>query len=140
MVFSVLGEAISAVDPDPEGTGRDRVEDLVEAYVRFVIGEPDLARIYLVLAVNGSLTDPMIAQTIARHHLARVDRFTRALHRHRPDLPGEEATARIEALLAALNGYTMQWLLDPAFDLAGHARRLMAMEPAPERHPAEEHA
>lgn len=128
VVFSVLGDAIAAVDPDPEGRGGEGPDDLVEAYIRFVTGEPDLARVYLLLAVNGSLTDAGIAETIARHHAARVERFARAIARRldREDPTAEAATSRAEALLAALNGYTLQWLLDPGFDLAGHARRLLS--------------
>ena len=109
----------------------------MEAYIRFVLGEPELARIYLVLAVNGSLTDPGIAKTVARHHEARLERFSEALRRDRPTLAGDEVAERIEALLAALNGYTMHWVMDPSFDFAGHARRLLKMEPAT---PAEEPA
>jgi AcrR family transcriptional regulator len=130
VIFSVLGEAIAAVDPDPSGSGEEHVGDLVDAYIRFVMGEPELARVYLVLAVNGSLTDAGIAHRIAGHHRARIERFTAAITKSRPGLDPEQARARAEALLAALNGYTMQWLLDPAFDLADHAHRLLTMEPA----------
>ncbi len=127
-VLAVTREAITAVDPDPEGTGEDHTRDLVEAYIRFVNDDPTMARIYLVVALTGSLTDAAIAKRIARHHEDRTARFTAALRNDRPDLPIEEVTARVEALLAALMGYTMQALLDPSFDFAAHARRLLTME------------
>jgi AcrR family transcriptional regulator len=130
VVMAVMREAIQAVDPDPEGTGSDHVVDLIEAYISFVADDPTLARVYLVVAINGSLTDSSIAKRIARHHEERVARFTAAMSRDRPELRAEEVTARVEALLAALNGYTLQSLLDPGFDFATHARRLLTMEPA----------
>lgn len=131
VVMAVMREAIHGVDPDPQGTGSDRVADLMEAYIHFVADEPTLARVYLLVAVNGSLTDDAIAKRIARHHEERVARFTAAMRRDRPDLTHDEVTARVEALLAALTGYTLQSLLDPSFDFATHARRLLTMEPAP---------
>jgi AcrR family transcriptional regulator len=130
VVLGVMREAVTAVDPDPEGKGSDTVTDLVEAYIRFVQGEPTLARVYLVVAINGSLTDRAIAQRALRHHRERVARFSSALRRERPELSEAEITDRVEALLAALNGYTMQSLLEPAFDFAAHARRLLTMEPS----------
>ena len=128
-VMAVMREAITAVDPDPQGTGEDHTRDLVEAYIRFVQDDPTMARVYLVVALNGSLTDPTIAKRIARHHEDRTARFSTAIRNDRPELPEEEITARVEALLAALTGYTMQALLDPTFDFASHARRLLTMEP-----------
>jgi AcrR family transcriptional regulator len=130
VILGVMREAIQRVDPDPTGTGDDHITDLVEAYIRFVLEEPALARVYLLVAVNGSLTDTDTAKRIARHHAERLNRFATALHRDRPDLETDEITARVEALLAALNGYTLQGLLDRSFDFAAHARRLLTMEPA----------
>jgi AcrR family transcriptional regulator len=130
VVMAVMREAIQAVDPDPQGTGSDHVTDLIEAYISFLAEEPTLARVYLVVAINGSLTDNSIARRIARHHEERVNRFAAAMRRDRPELATEEMFARVEALLAALNGYTLQTLLDPGFDFAAHARRLITMEPA----------
>ena len=129
VIFAALGEAIAAVDPEPDS--ETTVRDLVETYVAFVMGEPVLARVYLLLAVNGSLTDKDIAATISRHHAARVNRFRQALEHDRPDLTESEVTERVEALVAALHGFTMQWLLDSSFDLPGHAHRLLSLEPAP---------
>jgi AcrR family transcriptional regulator len=130
VILGVMREAIQRVDPDPSGTGEDHIAGLVDAYIRFVLEEPVLARVYLLVAINGSLTDPGTAKRIARHHAERIHRFESALRRDRPELDREEVTARVEALLAALNGYTMQCLLDPSFDFAGHAHRLLTMEPA----------
>jgi hypothetical protein len=84
----------------------------------------------VVVALTGSLTDPEIAKRIARHHEDRTARFMQALRNDRPDLPDGERTNRVEALLAALTGYTMQAMLDPSFDFGGHARRLLTLEPA----------
>lgn len=129
-VLSVVREAITAVDPDPTGAGTDRLTDLVEAYIAFVEQRPTLARVYVVVAISGSLTEPSIARRVLRHHRERIDRFTAALARDRPDLAETEVAARAEALMAALNGYTFYRLLDPGFDFAHHARRLLLMEPA----------
>ena len=40
-----IGEAIAAVDPDPEGRHTDTVVDLVEAYIAFITGASSLASI-----------------------------------------------------------------------------------------------
>jgi len=127
-VLAVMREAIKAVDPDPEGTGSEGTRDLLEAYIRFVRDDPMMARIYLLVALNGGLTDAEIAKRIARHHEARTTRFIQALSNDRPDLSEGEVIARIEALLAALTGYTMQAMLDAGFDFAGHARRLLSLD------------
>ncbi|MDH4116271.1 MAG: TetR/AcrR family transcriptional regulator [Acidimicrobiia bacterium] len=130
VVMAVMREAIQAVDPDPEGTGDVGVGDLIEAYISYLGNDPALARVYLLVAINGSLTDEDTARRIARHHADRTDRFVAAMRHDRPELAATEIVARVEALLAALNGYTMQALLDPSFDFAAHARRLLTMEPA----------
>jgi AcrR family transcriptional regulator len=130
VVLTVIREAIQAVDPHPGHTETDTVADLVEAYIRFVTGENILARVYMAVAVSGAVTDGAIRTRVLRHHQARLDRFAAAFRRDRPDL--DEAAGRdlMEAMLAALNGYTLQRMLDPNFDFAGHARRLLTMEPA----------
>lgn len=129
VILEVVKEAIVAVDPDPERTGRDHVTDLVEAFVRFVEGQTDLARIYITVGVTGGITDSRIRSRMIRHHAERVDRFVSALRRDRPHLSETEAERQIEALLAALNGFTLQRMLDPGFDFAGHAKTLLDMEP-----------
>jgi hypothetical protein len=118
-----------AVDPDPERTGRDHVTDLVEAFVRFVEDRHDLARVYITVGLSGGITDAGIRSRMIRHHSERVARFTAALRRDRPDLTEPEAQRTVEALLAALNGYTLQRMLDPDFDFAGHAKGLLELEP-----------
>ncbi|GIU91967.1 MAG: hypothetical protein KatS3mg011_0873 [Acidimicrobiia bacterium] len=128
-ILSVVREAISAVDPHPEGD-HETVEELVDAYVRFVEEEPVLARVYLTVAVLGGLTDPEMNIRILRHHQRRTERFAASIRNRRPELSAEEATERAEALLAALNGYALHRLLDPSFDFAGHARRLLRYQPA----------
>jgi AcrR family transcriptional regulator len=125
VVMTVVKEAINAVDPNPTGAGTETVAELVNAYVRFVTGEPVLARIYFVMAVGGGLTDRKMAQRVMRHHQARLDRFRRALLRDKPKFGAEEATAGIEALLAALNGYAFRALIDPDFDFPKHAENLL---------------
>lgn len=124
-ILSVIGDAINAVDPDPSGIGTDTVRDLVEAYVTFVTKRPELARIYLLLAVSGGLTDPKLGNRFIKHHRARTKRFLDASLREQPGQEREEAENRVEALLAALNGYAFAALLDRTFDLPSHAMRLL---------------
>jgi len=125
-VVTVVRQALEAVDPDPAHRGRDTVEDLVEAYIRFISGEPVLARIYVQLAVAGSADDHRLRGRILRHHANRLDRFTEGLARSRPALAKAEARRRAEFLLAALQGLTVWNMLDPSFDFAAHARDLLA--------------
>lgn len=129
VILEVIRQAIVAVDPDPERTGRDHVTDLMEAFVRFVEDQPELARVYITVGVSGGITDAGIRSRMIRHHSERVARFTAALLRDRPELSEPEAQRQVEALLAALNGYTLQRMLDPEFDFAGHAKGLLEMEP-----------
>ena len=80
-VLRVVREAITAVDPHPEGEGPDTVAELVGAYVRFVTEQPTVARIYLQIAVHGGLTDSSMAARFLRHHEQRVRRFAAAMSR-----------------------------------------------------------
>lgn len=121
IVLSVVGEAIAAADPGPD---TESLEGLVDTYVRFVTGERTLARVYLMVAVSGGLTHEATRHRVLRHHQERIERFRDALLRDRPGLDAAEATRRAEGILAALNGYALHGLLDPAFDFGGHARRL----------------
>ena len=91
--------------------------------MRFITEEEPLARVYLRMAVGGALTDRAMAGRVLRHHQARVARFAEAMNR---DTPGADNPLRAEALVAALNGYALQSLLDPGFDVATHAERLVA--------------
>lgn len=126
VVLSVIADAITDVDPDPDHTGRETVADLVEAYIRVVKGRQPIARLYLNVAVSAGITDRAIGDRVLRHHQERVGRFAAALSRDHPDIPLQEAAMRAEAILAALNGYALHSLLDPGFDFAVHARRLIA--------------
>ncbi len=125
LILTVVGEAIGAVDPHPTGVGGDTVADLVDAYVRFVTEQETMARVYLLIAVGGGLTDPAIGHRVLRHHEQRVGRFAAALAgAGGPD----EALVQAEAMVAALNGYAIHFLLDPRFDFAGHASRLVTAD------------
>ena len=117
----VVREAITAVDPHPEGDD-DSLGELIEAYLTFVTNESALAKIYLQMAVAGAVGDGEIASRIVRHHAARLDRFAAAIGRERSELSGDEARAQANVLLATLNGLLLAWAVNPEFDLVGHVR------------------
>ena len=123
-IVTVVREALEAVDPDPAREGRDSVEDLVEAYIRFIEDEPALARIYLQM-VTAAGKDDSLGGRLLRHHRNRLDRFADAMGRQHPAWGTAEARNNAEFLLAALNGMTLARTLDPAFDFATHARDLL---------------
>lgn len=122
-IFTVVGEAIRAVGPDPEVPAT--LAELVDAYVDFIETQEAAARVYLTVAVTGGLTDPNVRARMLRHHDSRVERFTEALAAARADLDDDEVRRRVEALLAALNGLAFHRLLDPDFELRRHARGLL---------------
>lgn len=122
VVLRVVGEAIAAVDPDPDGQHTETISDLVEAYIAFITGEPLLARIYLQIAVSGSLGDGTLGKRFLRHHEFRMMRLSEAMQREATSLGRTEAEARSEMLVATLNGLAFHLLLDPDFDFAGFAR------------------
>lgn len=124
-VLAVVGEAIAAVAPAEDDSDTEAVADLVEAYLKFVTGEPALARIYLQAAVAWGLNDAALAHRFRRHHARRVARLEAALARERPQLVADERRATAEFLLASLNGVAMTWLLDPTIDLEAHRSRLL---------------
>lgn len=126
-VITVVRQALEAVDPDPAHRGRDTVEDLVEAYISFIEGQPLLARIYIQLAVAGSADDHRLRGRILRHHANRLDRFAEGMARSRPGIGRAEARRRASFLLAALQGLAIFEMLDPGFDFASHARDLLAI-------------
>ena len=133
-ILEVVREAIEAVDPDPAGLGKERVEDLVEAFVSFFVDPRTAlaARIYLQLALAGALTDEAVAARVARHHRARIERFAAALAREHPELDAPEATRLAERLLAALMGTCLTWVVDPELELRTHAGALLAaIRPSP---------
>ena len=127
-VLRVVTEAITSVDPDPEGAGTDTVGDLIKAYARFITGQSTVARIYLQTVVRGGMTDDVLAKRFLRHHERRVARFADAMARADPELPPEEAARDAELLLAALNGLAFQWVLQPSFDFTGYIRRILEMD------------
>ncbi len=125
-VITVVREAIDAVDPDPDHVGsQDTLSDLVEAYVRFVREEGDLAGVYIAIAVSGSRNNEDIRGRFIRHHEGRVSRFAAAIEREHPGISEAEKTRRAETLVSALNGITLHGVLDPNFDVATHARALL---------------
>ena len=124
-VLTVVREAIDAVDPDPDHLGNESLSDLVDAYIRFVTDQDDLARVYIGIAVSGSRNKPELRGRVLRHHEARVARFGDAISRERPELSAREVTRRAETLVTALNGVALHRVLDPDFDVAMHARALL---------------
>jgi AcrR family transcriptional regulator len=124
-ILTVVADAIRAVGPHDNGPAT--LGDLVEAYVAFVEEQEATARVYLMVAVTGGLTDSDIRARMLRHHNRRIDLFTEALTRARPDLGDSDLRQRVEALLAALNGLAFHRLLDPTFDLRRYARGLLAI-------------
>ena len=126
VVLRVVKEAITAVDPHPDQTEPDSVADLVEAFIAFITKESTLARIYLQIAISGALTNDSLGKRVLRHHHRRVDRLSAALMREQPELDDQEAVARAQVILASLQGLAFNWLIDPAFDFAGHARRAVS--------------
>jgi TetR/AcrR family transcriptional regulator, transcriptional repressor of bet genes len=124
-ILAIVREAIEAVDPgdhDRDGAA-ETVDELVDAYLAFVTGQPDVARIYLQTAVAWGLNDPALAARFRRHQGERRRRLADALRRDRPELPASEARQRAEYLLATLNGLAMAWLLDPTVELDAHRLR-----------------
>jgi len=124
-VLTVVREAIQAVDPDPAGEGRDTVGDLVGAYVKFLENQPELARIYLQIAVRGAVTDVRLAGRVRRHRTRRVERFADAMRREHPALSAAQARRRAVLVLASLDGLVLAKVLDTSFDFASHARDLL---------------
>lgn len=129
-ILTAVRSAIDAVDPDPEHEGKDTLEDLIDAYVRFVNEQDDLARVYIRIAVASSRSNPSLKGRILRHHEGRVKRFAAALLRERPELSDGEANNRAEALVSALNGITLHRTIDPDFDVAYFAHLLKGVATA----------
>lgn len=124
-ILRVARDAIRAVDPDPERAGTDTLEDLVDAYIRFITDQPELARIYLQIGVSGS-TDDSSARRFLRHHVRRVERFAETIRRENPVVTTDEATMTAEVLLGALDGLAFRWVLDRSFDFPRHATAAVA--------------
>ncbi len=121
-VMTVVRESIAALEEDQRE--RESVADLVNGFVRFVTSEPVIARVYLIMAVSGGLTDEGIRRRVMRHHQARVERFTAAMRRQ-GNHSVRRAQQRAEAIEAALTGFALHAILDPDFDFAKHASSLL---------------
>ena len=74
----------------------------MEGRIRFITDQPELARIYLQIAVSGS-NDNSVARRFLRHHVRRVERFAATIQRNNPSLPPAETTMTAEVLLGALD-------------------------------------
>lgn len=126
-ILTAVRTAIEAVDPDPQHSGSDTLEDLINAYVRFVEEEGELARVYIRIAVASGRNSPELTGRILRHHEGRVKRFQDALMREKPQLSESEAGFRAEALVSALNGVTLHRTIDPDFEVGDYARLLLGV-------------
>jgi AcrR family transcriptional regulator len=120
-VLRVVKDAIRAVDPHPAKDVPDSISELVEAYIAFVTGQPEVARVYLKIALSGA-TNGSLGDSVLRHHQRRVARFSAAIAGEHPNLTNDEAVARAEVILAALSGLAFMWMLKPGFDFASRAR------------------
>lgn len=125
-VLRVVADAIAEVDPHPEGSAPDRLDELVDAYIAFLRRRSRLARIYVQVAVHGGLSDVEVGRRFLRHHGRRVERFAAALRHEDPALDEEAALVEAEVLLGALDGLALRWALDPSFDFARHAHQAAA--------------
>ncbi len=130
-ILTVVREAIDAIDPDPDKQGTVSLEELVQAYVRFVSEQGDLARVYIAMAVSGGRNNTELKGRVLRHHEGRVARFATAIARERPDLDQSETERRAETLVTALNGIVLHYVLEPTFDVAIHAKALLSDTMAP---------
>ncbi len=135
-VFEVVRQALDAVDPHPGSADGDTLEELVDAFVTFMTGSSEIARIYLQLAGLG-LTDPVIAARVLRSHRRRVQRFAAACRCDDPTLDPDAARERAETIMAALTGLGLTALIDPGFDMRAHAARLVDDGPIRRRVAAE---
>lgn len=125
-ILTVVRDAIDAVDPDPQHTGEETVSDLVNAYVRFVREQGDLARVYIGIAVSGGRNNNDLKSRVLRHHEGRVARFAAAITRDNPTVDTKNAARLGETLVTALNGVALHYVLDPSFDVQHHANALIA--------------
>lgn len=123
VVMRIVREAIDAVDPDPRGEGTDTLDELVDAYIRFFVEQPELARVYVVAALGGESSGNGTRRRFLRHHLRRVERFAGALARGDGTLTESEAETQAEILLGALDGLAFRWSLDTDFAFEEFALR-----------------
>jgi AcrR family transcriptional regulator len=123
VVMQVVREAIEAVDPDPQGAGTDTLDELVDAYIRFFVEQPQLARVYVMAALQGENSGYGARRRFLRHHQQRVERFASAMARGNAGLTATEAHVDAEVLLGALDGLAFRWSLDTEFAFAEFAWR-----------------
>ena len=121
-VIRVVREAIRAVDPDPEASGKDTVDALVGAYIRFFEEQPQLAKVYVLAALSGEGAKNGARRRFLRHHTRRVERFAAAMLRENQKLDSDAAQANAELLLGALDGLAFRWALDDDFPFPSYAR------------------
>lgn len=121
VLIQVAREAIQAVGPDPARARTETLDELVDAYIAFVVDESSLARVYLHVAAATN-TDSSVSRRYLRHHEQRVARFAGAMRRGDPHLTAEDAAVQAQVLLGALDGLAFRWLLDESFEFAKHAR------------------
>ncbi len=121
VLIQVSREAIQAVGPDPERAETETLDELIDAYIAFVVDESALARVYLHVSAAAS-SDTSVSRRYLHHHTQRVQRFANAMRRADPHLTHEEATVDAEVLLGALDGLAFRWLIDDSFEFAKHAR------------------
>lgn len=127
-VLRVVKDAIRAVDPHPRKDAPDSLHELVEAYISFVTGQPEVARVYFKIAMSGA-TNGSLGNTVIRHHQRRVGRFSSAIANEHAELTEKEATERAEIILATLSGLAFMWMLKPGFDFPGRARLAATSSP-----------
>ena len=120
-VLRVVKDAIRAVDPHPAHDVPDSLSELVEAYISFITGQPEVARVYLKIAISGG-TNGALSGSVKRHQQRRVTRFATAIGREQPALSEDDVIARAEIILATLSGLAFNWMLRPGFDFPAHAR------------------
>jgi AcrR family transcriptional regulator len=123
-VLRVVKDAIRAVDPHPGHDAEDSLSDLVEAFIAFILTQPDVARVYLKIAISGA-TNGSLGGSVRRHHERRVARFTAAIAREHPEI-ADGARAQAEIILATLSGLAFMWMQEPTMDFAGRARLALA--------------
>lgn len=121
-IFEVLLETMRSAAERPAGT--PSLDEFIDQWVRFVLENPTAAMIYARLGVTGAVNRTDIVDRIRHFQEKRVDYLAVALCAANTQMEVADATPRAELVLATLNGLTVRYLLDPAFDLAAHVEVL----------------